>query len=173
MPTAGTCTAFVVFTHSVRSAVIDPSKFCKSDTQSWRAAWRRDQGYRVLGISYQHLNIWSIFLDISQKANTWCHQQARIKPDCALTSLAFRFCAAFMCALLALKAWHTPSRERLQTGSTKHPFNPNTKLPRAALVVAAWARPAPPAAPATLAITGHHRSMMDSAAWTQNMLKES
>jgi len=26
---------------------------------------------------------------------------------------------------------------RLQTGSTKHPFNPNTKLPRAALVVAA------------------------------------
>ena len=28
------------------------------------------------------------------------------------------------------------------------PFNPNTKLPRAALVVAAWARPAPPAAPA-------------------------
>ena len=25
----------------------------------------------------------------------------------------------------------------------------------------------------TLAITGHHRSMMDSAAWTQNMLKES
>ena len=124
MPTAGTCTAFVVFTHSVRSAVIDPSKFCKSDTQSWRAAWRRDQGYRVLGISYQHLNIWSIFLDISQKANTWCHQQARTKPDCALTSLAFRFCAAFMCALLALKAWHTPSRERLQTGSTKHPFNP-------------------------------------------------
>ena len=99
-------------------------------------------------VSYQHLNIWSILLDLSQKAHTWCHQQARTKPDCALTSLAFRFCAAFMCALLALKAWHTPSRERLQTGSTKHPFNPNTKLPRAALVVAAWARPAPPAAPA-------------------------
>ena len=60
--------------------------------------------YRVLGISYQHLNIWSIFLAISQKANTWCLQQARTKPDCALTNLAFRFCAAFMCALLALKA---------------------------------------------------------------------
>ena len=28
------------------------------------------------------------------------------------------------------------------------PIQPNTKLPRAALVVAAWARPAPPAAPA-------------------------
>ena len=40
-------------------------------------------------------------LDISQN---WCQQQARTKPDCALTSLAFRFCAAFMCALLALKA---------------------------------------------------------------------
>ena len=97
----------------------------------------------ILSASQYMVNI----LDISQKANTWCHQQARTKPDCALTSLAFRFCAAFMCALLALKAWHTPSRERLQTGSTKHPFNPNTKLPRAALVVAAWARPAPPAAP--------------------------
>ena len=104
--------------------------------------------YRVLGISYQRLNIWSIFLAISQKANTWCLQQARTKPDCALTNLAFRFCAAFMCALLALKAWHAPNRERLQTGSTKHPFNPNTKLPRAALVVAAWARQAQPAAPA-------------------------
>ena len=42
--------SFCCFTHSVRSAVIDPSKFCKSDTESWRAAWRRDQGYRVLGI---------------------------------------------------------------------------------------------------------------------------
>ena len=59
---------------------------------------------RVLGISYQHLNIWSIFLAISQKANTWCLQQTRTKPDCALTNLAFRFCAAFMCALVALKA---------------------------------------------------------------------
>ena len=45
MPTAG-WTAFVVFTHSVRSAVIDPSKFCKSDTESWRAAWRRDLFFR-------------------------------------------------------------------------------------------------------------------------------
>ena len=49
MPTAGTCTAFIVFTHSVRSAVIDPSKFCKSDTESWRAAWRRDQGIECWG----------------------------------------------------------------------------------------------------------------------------
>ena len=92
----------------------------------------------------------------------WCHQQARTKPDCALTSLAFRFCAAFMCTLLALKAWHTPSRERLQTGSTKHPFNPNTKLPRAALVVAAWARPAPPAAPAH---TCNHRPSPINDGW--------
>ena len=123
----------------------------------------------ILSTSQYMVNI----LAISQKANTWCLQQARTKPDCALTNLAFRFCAAFICASLALKAWHTPSREgcRLEAPNT-HSTQTRSYLAQLLPSLLELGKLSLQHLP-TLAITGHHRSMMDSAAWTQNMLKES
>ena len=151
--------SFVVFTHSVRSAVIDPSKFCKSDTESWRATWRRDQGYRVRGgILSTSQYLVNTFGYISETGAINRQNKTRLRLD----QLGLSLLRGLHVCFVSFEGLTHAKQRKVADWSTKHPFNPNTKLPRAALVVAAWARPAPPAAPAH---TCNHRPSPINDGW--------